>query len=143
MVLEKHLKLMLPFFFFLTLQLFAQQQNIKGKVIDAKDNIPLNGVRVQSETEEVITNEEGEFVIENQKLPLTLKLSYIGYTTHEIVVRSFDLVTVKLNKESNQLDEILISSGYLSQKNLSFQVQFPKFPRNNYRTVLQPVLISY
>ncbi|MFB9108670.1 SusC/RagA family TonB-linked outer membrane protein [Flavobacterium gyeonganense] len=120
MVLEKHLKLMLPFFFFLTLQLFAQQQNIKGKVIDAKDNIPLNGVRVQSETEEVITNEEGEFVIENQKLPLTLKLSYIGYTTHEIVVRSFDLVTVKLNKESNQLDEILISSGYLSQKKSEF-----------------------
>ncbi len=120
MIREKYIKLLFSFIFLLTVQLYAQQQNLKGIVLDDKINLPLSGVTVKSQIEEVTTNENGEFTIQNQKLPFTVKLSYIGYKTQEIVVHSFDLLTVKLLNESNQLDEVLISSGYLTQRKSEF-----------------------
>ena len=120
MVLEKYIKLVCCFFFLLSVQMQAQQQNLNGIVVDGATDLPLSGVTVQSETEEIMTNENGEFVLQNEKLPVTLTLSYIGYKTQEIVVNSFNLIEVKLIKDSNQLDEVLISSGYLSQKKSEF-----------------------
>lgn len=120
MIREKYIKLLFSFLFLLTVQLYAQQQNLKGIVLDDKINLPLSGVTVKSQIEEVTTNENGEFTIQNQKLPFTVKLSYIGYKTQEIVVHSFDLLTVKLLTDSNQLDEVLISSGYLTQRKSEF-----------------------
>nr|WP_315203084.1 SusC/RagA family TonB-linked outer membrane protein [uncultured Flavobacterium sp.] len=120
MLREKYLKLLFCFFFLFTVQLYAQLQNLKGIVLDAKTDLPLSGVTVMSKIEEVTTNENGEFVIQSQNLPFTLKLSYIGYKTQEIVVRSFDLLRVKLINDSNQLDEVLISSGYLTQRKSEF-----------------------
>jgi TonB-linked SusC/RagA family outer membrane protein len=120
MIREKYIKLLSSFLFLLTVQLYAQQQNLKGIVLDAKNDLPLSGVTVKSQIEEVTTNENGEFVIQSQKLPITLKLSYVGYKTQEIVVHSFDLLTVKLFTDSNQLDEVLISSGYLTQRKSEF-----------------------
>jgi TonB-linked SusC/RagA family outer membrane protein len=120
MIREKYIKLLSSFLFLLTVQLYAQQQNLKGIVLDAKNDLPLSGVTVKSQIEEVTTNENGEFVIQSQKLPITLKLSYVGYKTQEIVVHSFDLLTVKLLTDSNQLDEVLISSGYLTQRKSEF-----------------------
>lgn len=117
---EKYIKLLFCFLFLLTAPLYAQQQNLKGIIVDAETDLPLSGVMVKSDIEEVATNENGEFVIQNQKLPLTLKLSYIGYKTQEIVVQSFDSLTVKLFTDSNQLDEVLISSGYLTQRKSEF-----------------------
>jgi TonB-linked SusC/RagA family outer membrane protein len=120
MIREKYLKLLFGFFFLLTAQLYAQQQNLKGIVLDDKTNLPLSEVTVKSDIEEVTTNENGEFVIQSQKIPFTLKLSYVGYKIQEIVVHSFDLLTVKLFTDSNQLDEVLISSGYLTQRKSEF-----------------------
>jgi TonB-dependent SusC/RagA subfamily outer membrane receptor len=120
MIREKYIKLLSSFLFLLTVQLYAQQQNLKGIVLDAKNDLPLSGVTVKSQIEEVTTNENGEFTIQNQKLPFTLKLSYIGYKTQEIVVHSFDLLKAKLLNDSNQLDEVLISSGYLTQRKSEF-----------------------
>jgi TonB-linked SusC/RagA family outer membrane protein len=120
MLLEKYLKLLFCFLFLLSAQMHAQQQNLNGIVVDGKNDLPLSGVIIQSEMEEIMTNENGEFVIQNQKLPVTLTVSFIGYKTQEIVVNSFDLLNIKLIKDSNQLDEVLISSGYLSQKKSEF-----------------------
>lgn len=120
MLREKYIKLLFCFLFLLTAQSYAQQQNLKGIVVDAKTDVALGGVTVKSDTEEVTANENGEFVIQNPKLPITLKLSYIGYKTQKIVVQSFDSLTVKLITDSNQLDEVLISSGYLTQRKSEF-----------------------
>ena len=120
MLQKKHIILLFCFLFIQTSQVYAQQQTLKGIVLDSNDNLPLIGATIESENNEVITDENGEFTIENQSLPITLKLNFVGYKTQQIVVRTFDLLQVKLIKDSNELDEILISSGYLSQKKSEF-----------------------
>jgi hypothetical protein len=48
MLLEKYLKLLFCFFFLLSAQMHAQQQNLNGIVVDGKNDLPLGGVTVQS-----------------------------------------------------------------------------------------------
>ncbi|HSD07683.1 SusC/RagA family TonB-linked outer membrane protein [Flavobacterium sp.] len=117
---KKYLKSLFCIFLLFTVHIYAQQQSLQGIVVDAKTNLPLVGATGNSKTEGVITNENGEFIIQNQKLPFTLKFSYIGYKTQEIVIRSFDFLTVKLIKDSNELEEVVVSSGYMQQNKKVF-----------------------
>ncbi|WP_348800093.1 SusC/RagA family TonB-linked outer membrane protein [Flavobacterium adhaerens] len=115
MIKKKYFKYLLCLFFLLTTIVQAQQQNISGIVIDAKNDLPLMGAILQSGNYESITNENGEFVIQKQSIPFTLKVTYLGYISEEIIVRSNDLITIKLKENSNELDEVVISSGYMQQ----------------------------
>jgi TonB-dependent starch-binding outer membrane protein SusC len=117
---KKYLKLLCCFLFLISAQLFAQQTNLEGIVVDANSELPLIGATVLSGVNGTITNENGEFVIQNQKLPFILQFNYIGYKTQEIVVRSLDLLKVRLVKNSNELEEVIISSGYMQQNKKVF-----------------------
>lgn len=120
MLQNKYIRILFCSLLFVAAQVHAQQQVLKGIVLDGKDDLPVIGAAIQVEDQETITDENGEFAIENIKLPFILKVHYVGYKTQEIEVRSFNLLRVKLAKDSNELDEILISSGYLSQKKSEF-----------------------
>ncbi len=124
MIHKKYLKLLCGFVFLLAAQVYAQQTNLEGIVVDANSELPLIGATVLSGVNGTITNQNGEFVIQNQKLPFILQFNYIGYKTQEIVVRSFDLLKVRLVKNSNELEEVIISSGYMQQNKKVFRVQW-------------------
>lgn len=117
---KKYIKFLFCLSLFFTAQIYAQQQSIKGIVVDGKNDLPLIGATVLTGTNGTITDENGEFVIENQQLPILLQFSYIGYKTQEIVVRSLDVLKVRLLKNSNELEEVVISNGYMKQRKKVF-----------------------
>jgi TonB-linked SusC/RagA family outer membrane protein len=100
----------------------AQEVNVKGKIVDAA-NVPVLGVTVivKGTNNASITNQQGEFLLKtNAKLPLTIKVSSVGFSTQEVLIKSQELILITLQETVNQLEEIVVSSGYSVQKKSEF-----------------------
>ncbi|OIV42079.1 TonB-dependent receptor [Flavobacterium johnsoniae] len=98
--------------FFLTFSIsFAQ--NIEG-VVTTSENIPLEAVNVviKGTTTSTITDNSGKFIIDSKgRLPFTLLVQYVGYTTTEIEVTSVPANPIQIAlKEENELIEVVVSS---------------------------------
>jgi iron complex outermembrane receptor protein len=98
--------------FFLTFSI-SYAQNIEG-VVTTNENIPLiaANVVIKGTTYSTITDENGKFSIDTQgRLPLTLLVQYVGYTTSEynLNVLPATPLQVILNEE-NRLVEVVVSS---------------------------------
>ena len=86
--------------------------NITGQVVDASTNETLFGayVIIKGITNGSVTNSNGEFhLMSAQKLPFTLRVSYIGYKTREVLITE-PKVIIKLEQNQNELSEVVISS---------------------------------
>lgn len=93
---------------------FAQTMEVKGKVVDSKQE-PLIGVNVvvKGTTNGTITDFDGNFILTVSKGE-TLQFSYIGFTSKDVVVTSSDLV-VEMKEDTETLDEVVVV-GYGTQK---------------------------
>ncbi len=105
-------KNILTILFFLTFSIsFAQ--NIEG-VVTTSENVPLEAVNVviKGTTTSAVTDNSGKFIIDSKgRLPLTLLIQYVGYTTSEIEVTSIPVNPIQvLLKEENELIEVVVSS---------------------------------
>ncbi len=112
----------LVFLSFTVFGTYAQNLTLNGKVTDAA-NIALVGatVQVKSSQGSAITNALGEFNLKTTTaFPLTLLVSYVGFETHEMKVHSTGFLTVVLKENTNQLGEVVVSSGYTIQNKSEF-----------------------
>ncbi|MDR6763896.1 iron complex outermembrane receptor protein [Flavobacterium sp. 2755] len=105
-------KNILTILFFLTFSIsFAQ--NIEG-VVTTSENVPLEAVNVvvKGTTNSAVTDNSGKFIIDSKgRLPITLLIQYVGYTTSEIEVTSIPVNPIQvLLKEENELIEVVVSS---------------------------------
>ncbi|HYV90363.1 MAG TPA: TonB-dependent receptor [Chitinophagales bacterium] len=115
------MKLCFAFISLLLLPLIALTQAIHGTVKDASTNESLIGasVLVKGTSNGTVTNEDGEFSldIQNQKLPVTLIVSYIGYVTHEFELKEISSsLRFKLDADKVLLKEVEINASRLSEK---------------------------
>jgi TonB-dependent starch-binding outer membrane protein SusC len=100
----------------------AQVADVKGKVVDTANN-PITGVSVivKGTNNASITNQQGEFLLKtNTKPPFSLRVSSVGFITQEIEIKSNEFVSIILQESVNQLNEVIISSGYFVQKKTDF-----------------------
>lgn len=103
------------------LSILAHSQTLKGIVKDGQTNEPLIGASVIAKGISLgtVTDEEGKFSldIQDQKLPITLTVSYIGFITREFTVKeiSSDL-KFKLDPDKVVLKEVEITGNRLSEK---------------------------
>jgi TonB-linked SusC/RagA family outer membrane protein len=119
----KNVALSLILFLFILNSTFGQKINLTGKVVDSKNKQGLEDVYVQIKGSSLstATNTLGEFSFSiDDKFPIILSFNYIGYTPQEISVNSGDFITVALEEKRNDLEEILIVSGYTVQKKSEF-----------------------
>ena len=90
-----------------------QTITVDGVVLDSETNEAILGanVLVKNSVLGVVTDFDGKFVI---KLPQksTLVVSYLGYESQEIVVESSTTLKVKLRPTVENLDEVVINTGY-------------------------------
>lgn len=90
-------------------------RKIYGKVTDAKDPLIAASVYLKNALKGVITNEDGEFIIkiEPKNAHDTLIISHIGYKRQAIALNAIknDTVSVKLNKHSIILEEIIVTAA--------------------------------
>lgn len=102
------------------LAIFAQTTLI-GKVTD-NSNFPLPGasVIIKGTATGTATDIDGGFTIEISNTPTTLVVSYIGFITKEVVVNNEKSITVVLEEDSEQLDEVVVVGyGSVNRKDLT------------------------
>ena len=103
--------------FFFPLLLSAQNAptvnaTIAGKVLDSRNDEALIGatVTIKGTTNGAVTDVNGEFgLVTGQTLPFTLVVSYVGYIKKEVVIDG-SKVEIKLDVNSNQLEDVIVSS---------------------------------
>jgi TonB-dependent starch-binding outer membrane protein SusC len=99
-----------------SLTIFAQSGVVTGKVFDVLDGTTLPGatVVIKGTTTGTSTNMDGEYSITVDP-NTTIVVSYVGYTSQEIVVSPGTTVNVAMESESMGLEEVLVI-GYGTQK---------------------------
>lgn len=106
--------------------LFAQGLQVKGKVIDATTQKPIEGVTVteKGSTNMTATNGDGEFTINTQK-GKTLVVSFIGYETKTSVVGSKSVLNFSLFSANKDLGEVVVTATGIKKeaKRLGYAVQ--------------------
>ncbi|MEN5054530.1 SusC/RagA family TonB-linked outer membrane protein [Sphingobacterium kitahiroshimense] len=88
---------------------------LRGTVVSAVDNKPLDGVsvRVEAEKARTSTKKDGTFSLSVESLKGLVKFTYIGYKSQEINYTSGVSIVVKLIPQDNILDEVdVVSTGY-------------------------------
>ncbi|MFI5163136.1 MAG: SusC/RagA family TonB-linked outer membrane protein [Sphingobacteriales bacterium] len=104
-------------FFFIT-SAFAQSVTVKGKVTDAATSETLVGVSVtvKGTTTGTQTDVNGGFSL-NAPSNATLVFSYLSYTSMEVPLNGQTLLVIKLQPQSNSLNEVVVV-GYGTQKKI-------------------------
>ncbi len=95
-----------------------QQVNINGTVVDAS-GVPLAGANVieKGTTNGTQCDFDGKFSIEIADKNAILVISFIGFTTQEIVVAGKTTLSVIMTEDAASLDEVVVTAlGVLSKK---------------------------
>ncbi|MFI1772595.1 SusC/RagA family TonB-linked outer membrane protein [Thalassobellus citreus] len=93
----------------------AQSKDISGNVQD-NTGFPIPGVNVlvKDTSKGAVSDFDGNFFIANVEVGATLSFSYIGYVTKEIVITDYSKLTIQLEEDLAQLDEVVVI-GYGTQ----------------------------
>ena len=111
---QKQISLKLVAFFsmlFVFNSIFSQSI-LTGKILDEKSGEDLIGatVKIKGTSSGGVTDINGEFKITTKELPpLTLEISYVGYTSKEIIVKSFS-EKIKVATQSRLSNDFMIIS---------------------------------
>ncbi len=91
-----------------SLSLLAQTVEVKGKVMDADNKLPMIGVTVieKGSNRGTVTNVNGEFSIKTER-GKCLQFSYVGYKTKEVKVKS-EWIEVYLKPEKLLMEEVVV-----------------------------------
>jgi TonB-linked SusC/RagA family outer membrane protein len=122
------------------------QVEVKGKVIDATDELPLPGVNIVivGTVQGVSTNIDGEFTIVVPGQESQLLFSMVGYIDKTVLVGGLKTITIYLEPATTALDEVIVT-GYSTQSRAEMTTSISKLdtkvlqssPRSNVATALQ------
>jgi TonB-linked SusC/RagA family outer membrane protein len=92
-------------------------RSISGMVTDATSGGPLQGatISIKNSSTSTISDADGKFTITVPTDDALVDISYVGYVTLTIPVRGVNALNIKLNKDINSLDEVVVV-GYGTQK---------------------------
>ena len=105
-------------FLFISIHFISNGQ-INGVVIDAFTGEQLIGsnVIVKSTNSGTATDINGAFIINNHKdFPIEIKISFLGYKSKEVLVKSNSPITIKLYPDSEKLNEVKVIDSRITQK---------------------------
>lgn len=100
---------------FSTINLFAQQRTVSGKILDGNDE-PVIGANIMEKgtTNGTISDFDGKFTLKVGDSPMLI-VSFLGYAKQEISVRDKTNISVKLVEDFKTLDEVVVI-GYGSAR---------------------------
>lgn len=109
--------------FFYSFISFAQEKReITGVVLDANTNEPLPNasIFIKGTRKGAVTDFNGKFFYlvktNNSIEKIILKISYLGYVTQEITLGNRSYFTFKLQQNTDNLDEVIVTSSYGTKK---------------------------
>ncbi len=94
-----------------------QKRNITGIVLDAKTNEPVINatVQIKGTTTGIVTDIDGKFNIPCMPNNILI-ISFIGYTQQEVKVGKSTSYTIKLEEDTEMLDEVVVTAFGAGQK---------------------------
>lgn len=94
-----------------------QKRNIIGIVLDAKTNEPVINatVQIKGTTTGIVTDIDGKFNIPCMPNNILI-ISFIGYTQQEVKVGKSTSYTIKLEEDTEMLDEVVVTAFGAGQK---------------------------
>ncbi len=96
---------------------FAQSRTINGIVNDSKSNSIIGAsILIKNTARGTISDIDGKFTLDVDQNDILI-ISYIGYSTQEIIVKDQTIFNVTLNSEDVLLDQVVIV-GYGSQRKI-------------------------
>ncbi|RLD85694.1 MAG: hypothetical protein DRJ07_02520, partial [Bacteroidetes bacterium] len=108
-------KLLLLFFALFSGALLFAQTTVSGTVLDAFTNDPIPGanIRVVGNVTGTSTDFDGKFSLKiNDELPVSLEITFIGYTSKTVEINSDnENLTIVLDESQNALDEVVVSAS--------------------------------
>ncbi len=90
----------------------AQGFDISGQVVDSETNEPIPGaniVEVGTQTG-TVTNPDGEFSLTVSAADVQIRVSFIGYQAQTINVDGRSTITVRMQQEVGQLDDLVVTA---------------------------------
>ena len=96
---------------------FAQQIEIKGKVLEETAKTPVIGavLKVKGQSAATTSDVNGNFTIKVKSLPITLSITSLGYKNQEADVYEAVQTTIYLAENQNRLDNVVVI-GYQQTK---------------------------
>ena len=105
-----------PLFFLFFPFLVFSQKTISITVFDKVDRSPLKDIKILIDSEFVSTDEQGKFVIEEEKLPIELSINDFRYYPKKIKVNDTRNIEIELTNRGFILDDITINSSFYPKK---------------------------
>ena len=105
-----------PLFFLFFPFLVFSQKTISITVFDKVDKSPLKDIKILIDSEFVSTDEQGKFVIEEEKLPIELSINDFRYYPKNIKVNNTRNIEIELTNRGFILDDITINSSFYPKK---------------------------
>ena len=76
-----------------------------------------SNVIIKSTNSGTATDINGAFIINNHKdFPIEIKISFLGYKSKEVLVKSNSPITIKLYPDSEKLNEVKVIDSRITQK---------------------------
>jgi iron complex outermembrane recepter protein len=104
----------------ISLSLFAQKNIIRGSLNDAKtgEALSFSTIIIKGTSEGIQTDFEGAFELKTERaLPLTLLISYVGYVTKEIEVKTNkERLKINLEQDNQIMQELVVKGDIVTQK---------------------------
>ncbi len=98
--------------------LFAQSVKVKGEVSDGRDRLPGVNVLVKGTQTGTTTDQNGKYSLTVASENAVLVFSFIGYKTVEEPLRGRNEITVSLQQDAANLDEMVVI-GYGTEKKVN------------------------
>ncbi|NIM35643.1 MAG: SusC/RagA family TonB-linked outer membrane protein, partial [Hydrotalea flava] len=104
----------------------AQSMVLKGRVVDAVSQTPIEGVSiaVKKTNRGTTTNADGDFSISVEKNDV-IEFSYVGFESKRLVVHNGDAVAIALNPQNADLSAVVVTATGIKKeaKRLGYAVQ--------------------
>ncbi|AZQ61613.1 SusC/RagA family TonB-linked outer membrane protein [Flammeovirga pectinis] len=123
---KKHLLLLCSIFLMLS-NAYAQDRVVTGTVKDVTDDSPLPGVNVviKGTASGTVTDLDGKFSISLTSDQNALVFSFIGYTSKDVTMTNASNITVKLDIDAEELEEVVVTALGIerSERSLGYAMQ--------------------
>ena len=110
----------------LSLNVLSQQRSVSGHITDIYGQ-PLPGVTVavKGTSQGTVSNQDGEYLLNNVPGDAILVVSFVGMSTQEISVDGRTVINVNLTEEAIGLDEVVVTALGITRdkRQLNYSIQ--------------------
>lgn len=97
---------------------WAQEKTVSGRIVSVEDGSPLPGVNVvvKGTTIGTVTNVDGAYTLSVPASATTLSITFIGLKSQDVAIGDRTSIDVKLEQDVSQLSEVIVTGYGIEQK---------------------------